>query len=128
MAIKRLLPIANPDTLEEHRAFKILQLQAVYQAKAVSPVVASSLGYNIDAGYDNLTDFGIGQELGLLQIRDADNLMHSITDADYTVIIQEIKVNGLTIKQNKWVHEAVIGSLTSIDDIRSYDITTGWPS
>ena len=114
------------DNLTAAQSSKLNELKALFAQKAKRPIVDTGLGYSVNGGYEDLTDFGIGREMALPQVRDVDNIFQTATDADYAAIITAIKTNGLLLKQNKWAHTDAINSLTTVQAVKEHDITAGW--
>ena len=107
---------------------KLAELKAHFLTVSERPRVATTLGWPVDGNYNDLANFQIGKDLGLLAVKDADGVTRSIVIDDYDVILLAIKVRGLSLLQVKWTHEASIAALNTAATISAYDVTAGWPS
>jgi len=78
------------------------------------PRVPTTLGFDIDGSDEDLANFKNGKLIGLLTVRDADNIQHDIALADYDIIIDAIINYKMTKLQQKW---------SEIDNIKNYNLT-----
>ena len=118
------------DTIPRVTREKQAELKGIFDTNSLRPRVDVSLGFAVDGSYNDLANFEIGKDLGLLAVKDADGITRPIILSDYDIIILSIKTHGLLLLQNKWVHEDAILLLEAAAveaDIVSYDVTVGWP-
>jgi len=112
---------------------KLSTLKSNFEAATKRPSVNTTLGFNVDGGREDLENFQIGKDLGLLKVVDVDGVSHDIVLDDYDVIINAIKTTGLAFMQSKWDLKAELNGIdltveTSINAINSVDISTPFPS
>ena len=117
---------AAKPSLEEVKAKRKAEVKSLFLEAAKNPTADTGLGYSVEANYSDLRDFEIGRDFALPNVIASDNTSHPVDDAGYVAIISAIKLNGLGLKQNKWVHDAAIEALTTVQEVVDYDITTGW--
>jgi len=113
-------------SLDELKAIKKGQLDQVFNTVAERPVVDTGLGFEVNGGYQDLADFTVGEDLGITIIRAVDNSMNDVTEIQFKSIILAIKMNGLTLKQNKWALADSITAATTIEELDLVDINEGW--
>lgn len=92
-----------------------------FKTKIARPRVATGLGFDVDGSYQDLQNFQVGKEFGILEIKDADGNIHSISLEDYDTIITAIKAKGLELYKAKWVAEAEIDALTTMEEIIAWE-------
>lgn len=107
--------------LTEVQEVMLKDLSEVYSQKKVRPRVPTSLGFDVDGGYNDIVNFQIGKEFGLMQIKDADNIKHNIISADYDTIINDIKLNGINLFSQKDIKEQEIMALTTTAECEAYE-------
>ena len=90
---------------------KLVALKQSFEEASKRPRVDTGLGFFVDGGYSDLTNFQIGKELGLLVIKDADNIEHSIAIEDYDTILSAIKTKGLSLIQSNWEFKKLLNSI-----------------
>jgi hypothetical protein len=90
---------------------KLAELKVNFEEASKRPRVDTGLGFFVDGGYSDLTNFQIGKELGLLVIKDADNIEHSIAIEDYDTILSAIKTKGLSLIQSNWEFKKLLNSI-----------------
>lgn len=87
------------------------------------PVVDTGLGFYVDGGKDDLTNFEVGKKYVLPEVKDYKGETHPITVEEYDNVIQAIEMNGLNLFQEKWAKEQDIKALDSIEAIIAYENT-----
>ena len=73
-------------------------------------VFVPELNITVDGGYHDLFNLENGQKLGVLFIKDADDVFHDILLSDWDYILNAIRLNGLNTLQFKWNAEAVLNN------------------
>ena len=92
-----------------------------YKAMMVRPEVDTGLGFKVDGGYQDLQNFQIGKELGVLVVKDVDGVMHDITIDQYDDILTAIKTTGLELFNQKWQKEAEVDAISSIEELIEFE-------
>lgn len=110
------------------QAAKIAELNEVFATVSERPRAETSLGFAVDGSHRDLANFQVGKDLGLLSVKDADNVRQTIVVGDYDGILLAIKAKGAGIMDAKWTHGENIAALTTVDAVNAYDVTIGWPS
>lgn len=108
------LPIKS---LEELKAEKLSDVSTMFKTLSLRPRVTTSLGFDVDGGYTDLTNFQAGKYLGILQVKDADNQFHAISLSDYDTILMAIKVKGAELIQWKWATDEAIKGCVSAEEL-----------
>tara|TARA_R110000850_G_scaffold269167_3_gene401068 strand:- start:20624 stop:21133 length:510 start_codon:yes stop_codon:yes gene_type:complete len=123
-------PVPEPTTDEKivsKRADLLGQLYWKFKEVAARPSLKTSLGFTIQAGYEDLADLNIGLERRLTFVRDIDNINQPVTAEQFALVIYELKSNGLRIKQNKWtIEEAIKEPNATLKILEEIDINSGW--
>jgi hypothetical protein len=107
--------------LDEVKKSMLKDLSKVYKEKQIRPRVTTSLGFDVDGGYNDIVNFEIGKKFALPQIKDADNIKHDATSADYDTIINEIQMNGISLFNTKDTKESEINALATIAECEKYE-------
>lgn len=102
------------------------QLTAHYQTILADPHCDTGLGFEVNAGYENLTDFREGLTKGWLRVRDYANQYHDVSESEMAQIIDKIVAYGFAVKARKWALEDEIKNATDAS-IDSIDVASGWP-
>lgn len=105
---------------------KMDELKVLFNEKSERPIITTSLGFDIQAGYQDLANFNVGLELGSTSIRAHDNKNYEVTDEEFSQVVFEIKANGAAMLNNKWRLEDLIKGAETEEDLNSIDITEGW--
>lgn len=92
-----------------------------FKNKMQRPRVATGLGFDVDGSYQDLQNFIVGKEFGVLDVKDADGNVHTIAIEDYDTIVNAIKAKGLELYKAKWVAEAEIDALTTMEEIIAWE-------
>ena len=125
----------GPDDLALMKRDKKIELKSLFLEKSERPVIDTGMGFSVSAGYNDLIDFQVGAELGILGVRAYDNNTYPVTAEQMSGIITMIKQNGLLLKQAKWAKEDAIDAITpgegetygdAIDAVNSIDLNAGW--
>lgn len=114
--------------LEEAKTQKLTELNALSseleQTENKNMVVASSLGFRINADPKAKRNIDTLIELGIPTFRDYDNEDHlDITIDDLKTIKREISMNAVNLYNQKWVMEEDIKSLKTVEEVNNYHIT-----
>jgi hypothetical protein len=94
-------------------------------ASARPEVLIASLGFSVDGSYDDLRNFEIGKDLGVLSVVDSDGVSHDISIEEYDDIITGIKAKALELMEISWgkkselkaVDLTLATALATIDEI-----------
>ena len=114
-------PVNKP--IDEVKTLMQKELKKAFLEYAKRPQVDTSLGYSVQAGRNDLENFGIGKEFGIDAVRDINNEMHLVTQEDYNTIILAIKQKGILLYQTKWSKELEINEFETIQDCILYEAT-----
>lgn len=98
-------------------------VKAEFMKRSVSPIVDTGLGFSVGGGRANLQDFESGLAIGILMVRASDNTMHIVTIEQMQGIINDIRANGLSLYQTKWMKESQIDSLEDVEACKLYEAT-----
>jgi len=108
--------------IQEFEQAKILKLREIkqdFENAGIRPRVDTTLGYDVDGGYRDLTNYKNARDLGVTQVKDADNNMQDVTDTDLETIVQKIKTNGLSLYHHKWDLENQVNETTTIEELEN---------
>lgn len=115
-------PIARP--IEEIKESMRADLKKTFELLAYRPIVDTGLGFFVDGNRSDLQNFELGKKYGLLNIKDADNIVRTLTSiSEYDTIISAIEQYGLTLYSKKWEIEAIIGSFTTVSECILFEAT-----
>jgi hypothetical protein len=115
--------LALDTSLTGVKKFKTEQLKAYTNKMLASrPRVDSTLGFFVDGGAQDLSNFEQGKALGVLLLKDADNVMRTITAPDWDIILNAIRTTGLSILNNKWTKEVAIDTCTTEAEVSAISI------
>lgn len=109
--------------ITEVQALMLSDLSTAYAGYTKRPRVDSGIGFFVDGGRDDLLNFQIGQKHSIMTVRDADNIDHVITAADYVTIITAMEAAGIAAMQLKWFKGVEIGSMLTVADCVLYEAT-----
>lgn len=113
-----------PRDIEQLQNVLLGKLSAAFKSiTSQRPVVDTGLGFYVDGGKDDLTNFEVGKKYALPEVKDYKGETHPVTVEQYDNIIQAIEVNGLNLFQEKWTKEQDIKALGSVADIKLYENT-----
>jgi len=105
-------------TFADLKAEKLAQLAANFGAKTLRPRVdVPSLGYAVDGNREDLDNFKNGRDIAYHSIKDADNIIHPATLADYDSIIQAIQLNGGALIGWMWAKKEEINAIIISDTV-----------
>lgn len=104
-------------TLKER---KLNELKDNFIEYGIKPRIDTGLGFAVDGGYFNLIDFQSGVELEFYTVRDADNILHTLTREEMLTIVSAIQQNGLNSYNKKWTLEDTIKNI-EIETADEYD-------
>ena len=115
----------NEGELEAAKAdrHKMLNLRMSEESR---PLIDTGFGFEVHGGYSDLADFQVGEGMGILTIRAADNSMNTVTSAQFSDVVLMIKQRGLIIKQNKWALADAIRDAENKTELDAIDINEGW--
>lgn len=91
--------------LENMRKDKLKSLSDYFKSISERPIIDTGYGFSVQAGYNDLASFQVGVDLGLLEIRAADNAMYSVTKEQFEDVLLQIKQNGARLMSIKWATE-----------------------
>lgn len=106
-----LTPYVVVKTFTELKTEKLSQLKTNFEAKALRPKVPTTLGFDVDGGYNDLQNFAIGKKHALPQVKDTLGNFHNVALADYDTIITAIEAFGIDLLQWKWTKEIEINAI-----------------
>lgn len=86
------------------------------------PRVDTGLGFAVDGGYADVENLKVGRAMGLTQVKDADNIMQTITLDQWDTIIGAAQARGLALYQTKWQTEDAINAATSMQALEEISI------
>ncbi len=100
-------PTPKPIVLtgEQKRQYKLMELSSYFSVISQRPIIDTGYGFSVQAGFNDLASFQVGVDLGLLEIRAADNTMHSVTKEQFENVLLQIKQNGARLMNIKWTIE-----------------------
>lgn len=115
-------------SLEEIKAQKLTELNSLSseleQTENKNMVVASSLGFRVNADPKAKRNIDTLIELGVTTFRDYDNKIHeNMTTDNLNTIKREISMNAVNLYNQKWVMEEEIKSLKTVEEVNNYRIT-----
>ncbi len=123
---EELLSLNPVKTLEELKADKLAELKAIFSEKSQRPVIQTSLGFEVQAGYQDLANFNVGLELGSTAIRAHDNKSYTVTDEEFSQVLFEIKANGARMMNVKWAFEDAIKLAESEPELNEINLNNRW--
>ena len=92
-----------------------------YDAKSKRPAVDSGLGFNVDGGVLDLSNFKSGKALNQLNLKDADNVYQTLDSIDdYDLIISAIETERLRLINKKWELYDLVDAVDTSLDFNSY--------
>jgi len=94
-----------------HRELILRSLKEKFNVVSLRPRVDTSLGFAVDGSHADLLNFQVGHDLGVLTVRDADNISHEVELSDYAGIILSIKQKGLSLISQNWDFKDLINSV-----------------
>lgn len=106
--------------LDEVKMNMYTEMKTSFIEKGARPDVSSSLGFTVNGGRDDVTNFEIGKKHALPQVKDSVGVFHTVTLSDYDTIISEIETFGISLYQTKWDKEASILGFTTIQECKDY--------
>jgi len=106
------------DTLQDQ---KLQNLKEAFTQAKIRPRVDTTLGYDVDGGYEDLTNYENAKILELDTIKDADNNMQSVTAEELDIIIQKIREHGAAQYQRKWTIEAELNNASTIEELNQVE-------
>lgn len=115
-----------PVTLDELKAVKLAEVKEKYLSIRSDPKADTGLGFYVNSSYENLVDFQVGLDAGLLVVRDYNNQYQTVTLVEMQQIVDAIKAFGLSLKQNKWTLESAVEA-ADLSTISGVDTQSGWP-
>ena len=86
------------------------------------PRVDTGLGFAVDGGYEDVENLKVGRAMGLTTVKDADNVMQTITLDQWDTIIGAAQAKGLSLYQAKWQTEDAINAATSVQALEEISI------
>jgi len=114
---------ATEKPISEVREAMLIDLKEAFSGYSERPKVDTGLGYFVDGGRNDLTNFQIGKEFGFPAVKDANGDMQPITVEQYDTIITAIKAKGVSLYQVKWSKEDEIKALETVADCILYEAT-----
>lgn len=85
------------------------------------PIIATSLGFSVDGGSQDLNNFKSGKSQGLLVIRDSENAEQTLSSLDdYDLIISAIEAENIRLMNKKWELKNDLSSIDSTLDYEDY--------
>ena len=106
------------DTLKNQ---KLQDLKEAFTQAKIRPRVDTTLGYQVDGGYEDLTNYENARILELDTIKDADNNMQSVTAEELDTIVQKIREHGAAQYQRKWTIEAELNNASTIEELNQVE-------
>ena len=98
--------------LDTYKRMRKARLKAMRDDLGANPPPAdTTLGYKVDSSYEQLVNLQTGQTLGVTILRDADNVMQTVSAADWDTIILAVKQHGAAIIFNKWTIDDAIDAV-----------------
>jgi len=98
-------------------------LKELFVAATVRPRVDTGLGFEVDGGSKDLTNFEVVRDLKIKQIKLSDNSIRELKDGDAEKIVNAIKMAGVKRYAEKWEWEKKIDAAKSIDELEKIDIS-----
>ncbi len=123
---EELLSLNPVKSIDELKADKLAELKAIFSEKSHRPVIRTSLGFEVQAGYQDLANFNVGLELGSTAIRAHDNKRYNVTDEEFSQVLFEIKANGARMMNVKWAFEDAINLAESEPKLNEINLNEGW--
>ena len=108
------------NNINEYKEYLKLKVKEYISIKIDSrPRVDTGLGYFVDGGNSDLTNLAVAKDLGLDYLKDADNnFIENISAEDWDIIINKIKLNGLSYIRLKWQLQTDIDAATNMDELK----------
>ena len=100
--------------LDGVKSLMLHELKTQFTKESLRPRITTGLGYEVDGGRHDLENFTIGRKHNVTMITDADNNIHSVTDADYAKIIDAIEKKGMELMSMKWQRRDAINALPDV--------------
>ena len=133
--IERDNEIISPEdakSLEEIKADKILEVNRIRSNKFQT---FTYNGNNYQVGLEAQKDMlAVQQQLSLGvenphggAWRTSENKMVVMTDAEVATFLQAVFSYVMEVKKVSWYHKDTISGLSDREEIKSYDVQTGWP-
>ena len=117
----------SKQTLEEVKAAKFAELNAVFTTASETAHCMSSFGFEINAdevANRNIEGLALVLEPGESTLfRSYDNSFHEVTKEQLETMRKEIVVNSQYLYRIKWQVEAAIDTAQTVDELNAIDIT-----
>ena len=109
--------------IEDIRNIKLNEIYTSFENEFKNGKLMSSLGFEVDCRRDGVK-FDKDNLQSLIQLnlypipfKDSNGVVHSLTEADANILLNEMINKGLWIYQNKWEKENQIQNATKIEDL-----------
>ena len=102
-------------SLAEAKKYASNILSVSFQQAVRRPRVLTPLGFYVDGSQNDLGYFEVGRRHKIPIIKDADGVVHQVSDSDYASVIEAIEINGLRLFQLKWERELAIADARSVN-------------
>lgn len=106
-------------TLNALKTEKAKDLSEYFAQVSARPIIETGYGFSVQAGFNDLTSFQTGVDLGSTEVRAADNTMHAVTVEQLKDVVLQIKLNGARLMNIKWALEDEIekASIEELEEI-----------
>jgi len=118
-------PIMYPLTVDNWRKIKAVEIVKSFNKEFINRAFTSSLGFLVDnrrsgSKFDkdnvkSLIDLGADP----VQFKDADGVIHSLTQAELQTLHTEMIQDGLGLYQKKWTLEGQVEAATTIAELEA---------
>jgi len=118
-------PDNYPLSVDDYKIIKPLEIKVAFEKEFTNRTFTSSLGFNVDnrrsgSKFDkdnvkSLIDLGADP----VQFKDADGVIHSLTQAELQTMHTEMIQDGLGLYQKKWTLEGQIEAATTIAELEA---------
>lgn len=107
--------------VDKVKALMYKDLEDVYEAKGIAPVVDTELGYYVRGSRNDLDSFERGNNRGRLDIRDATGMKRTVSGAEFAQIITKVEDNGEAIFDAKWAIFDTFMAFTEVAECVAYE-------
>lgn len=110
------------ELFESAKIAKISELKTEFTRVSKEPEVVTDLGFSVDGGYVSLISFQSGLAMGFYTIRDRNDENHEVTKEQFEAILEDIRVEGLSLLRDRWQIEEVIKACNTREELEAIQI------
>ena len=114
------------------KTIKLADINAERERRNLSPITYESVLFDADAEAQRnisawMTNIAAGQNPPAgFEWRAYDNTNHPANAAFVVGLGNAVTLRGTYLYQRSWIKKAELAALTTAEDVRAYDVTTGW--